>query len=223
MLEKIKSLLIKILPWLICIILAVALVRTCNSKRDIEEQANHNIAALNDSVRHYTDALGEEVATKAILIGDMKTLEMVNDSLAEKVKAMGIKKPDNVVYINNDIIHEKHDTAWVISAPEMEEKWDFSDKWRELGGNVYLKDSVLGMTVDKDIVHVDFTLVEKDGRAYVSSSNPYVKVNDIQGIVLPKPKQKHWHIGPQVGVGLGEDLKVHGMIGIGVQYSILSW
>lgn len=174
-------------------------------------------------MKYYVDALGQEVATKSILIGDIKTLELANDSLAEKVKAMGVKKPEQVIYINNDIIREKHDTCWKVTAPNMMQPWDFSDKWRELGGDVYLQDSVLGLSVNKDIVHVDFTLVEKDGRAYVSSSNPYVKVNDIQGIVLPKQKQKHWHIGPVVGAGLGEDMKFHGIIGLGVSYSILSW
>lgn len=220
--DKVLTFLLKALPWILCVVLCVGLVRACNAERSAEEQNEHNIIALTDSVKYYKDKFGQEVATKTILIGDLKTLQLANDSLVEKVKAMmGKEKPQQVIYITNEIVNEKHDTCW--RNPSLVNPFDFSNKWRVLSGNVILKDSVLGLSIDKDIVNADFTIALKDGKAWVSSSNPYVHVNDIQGFTLPKPKNKHWHIGPYVGVGLGEDLKIHPTVGAGVTYSILSW
>ena len=202
------------------VILFVVAVRQCSDAKEAKDINKHNIEALTDSVSYYKTKYGDEVASKAILIGDISTLKLANDSLAQKVEAM-VKKPQQVVYINNDIVHEKHDTAWVNS--QLVNPFDFSNQWRVLSGNVTLKDSVLGLNIEKDIVHADITVAIKDGRAYVSSDNPYLKVNDIQGVVMPKERQKRWHIGPQVGVGISEDLKVHGTLGVGLSYSIFSW
>jgi hypothetical protein len=105
----------------------------------------------------------------------------------------------------------------------MMHQFDFSNKWRELAGNVSLKDSIIGMTIDKDIVHIDYTMVEKDGRVYVSSENPYVRFNDIQGITLSKPKQKRFNIGPNIGMSFTSDGKIKPSVGIGITYSLISF
>ena len=221
-LEGLKNFLWKALPWIICIILAVALARSCSDAREQRDINEHNVIALTDSVHYYKDKFGQEVAAKTILIGDMETLRLANDSLADKIQAMlGKEKPQQVIYINNDIIHEKHDTCWVW--PELVNNFDFSDKWRELSGNVSLQDSILGLHIQKDIVHAGLAIAIKDGKAYVSSDNPYLHVSDIQGVTIPTPKQKRWHIGPSIGVGIGEDLKIHPNVSVGVTYSIFSW
>ena len=213
----------KILPWVFVIILGIVCIRQCNDKIEIRNEMNHNIEALTDSVKQYKTSSGDIAAEKAILIGDIDLLKKTNDSLYNKVKELGIKKPETVVYIKNDIIHEKHDTAWKIISPEMMHQFDFSNKWRELSGNVSLKDSIIGMTIDKDVVHIDYTMVEKDGRVYVSSENPYVRFNDIQGITLSKPKQKRFNIGPNIGMSFTSDGKIKPSIGIGITYSLISF
>lgn len=221
--NKINNILLKALPYIVAIILFVICVRQCRTNSDIRQQMQHNIEALTDTVREYKTISGDIAAEKSILIGDINLLKHTNDSLYKRVKELGVKKPQQVVYIKNDIIHERHDTAWKVYSPNMTKDFDFSNKWRVLSGNVSLKDSVLGLSIEKDIVHLDYTMAIKDGRVYVSSTNPYVKFNDIQGIAIPKQKQKRLHIGPFVGAGIDINGKVRPNIGVGLTYSIISF
>ena len=221
--HNIKKLLLELLPYIVVFMLSIVCVRQCSNNADIKEQMQHNIEVLTDSVKHYRTISGDIATEKAILIGDIDLLKHTNDSLYRKVKELGIKKPDQVVYITNEIIREKRDTAWKVRTPEMSKTFDFSDKWRDLAGNVTLKDSILGLSINKDIVRMDYTMGIKDGRVYISSSNPYVKFNEIQGITIPKTKQKHWHIGPTIGVGIGTDGIIRPNIGLSLTYSIISF
>ena len=221
--HNIKKLLLELLPYIVVLMLSIVCVRQCSNNADIKKQMQHNIEALTDSVKHYRTISGDIATEKAILIGDIDLLKHTNDSLYNKVKELGIKKPDQVVYITNEIIREKRDTAWKVRTPEMSKTFDFSDKWRDLVGNVTLKDSILGLSINKDIVRMDYTIGIKDGRVYISSSNPYVKFNEIQGITIPKTKQKHWHIGPTIGTGIGTDGVIRPNIGLSLTYSIISF
>lgn len=220
---NINKLLLQLLPYIVVFILSIVCVRQCSNNADIKEQMQHNIEALTDSVKHYRTVSGDIAAEKAILIGDIDLLKQTNNSLYSKVKELGIKKPDQVVYITNEIIREKRDTAWKVLTPEMSKTFDFSDKWRDLAGNVTLKDSILGLSINKDIVRMDYTMGIKDGRVYISSSNPYVKLNEIQGITIPKTKQKHLHIGPALGIGIGTDGVIRPNLSLGLTYSIVSF
>ena len=221
--HSIKKLPLQLLPYIVVFILILVCVRQCSNNADIKKQLQHNIETLTDSVKHYRTVSGDIAAEKAILIGDIDLLKQTNDSLYRKVKELGIKKPGQVVYITNEIIREKHDTAWKVLTPEMSRTFDFSDKWRDLTGNVTLKDSILGLSINKDIVRMDYTMCIKDNRVYISSSNPYVKFNEIQGITIPKTKQKHWHVGPTIGVGIGTDGVIRPNLSLGLTYSIVSF
>ena len=79
----------------------------------------------------------------------------------------------------------------------------------------------------KDIVNANYTLAVEKGKAFVHTENPYIQVNEINGIELPKEKQKKFHIGPQVGVGFGVDVNrkifVTPSVGIGVTWSLISF
>lgn len=218
----IKTLILKLLPWAISVVFCILMISQCQKRADIEDINNHNIKALTDSVHYFKSKLGDEVATKAILIGDIKTLRLANDSLAKRVEAL-VNKPENVVYIENEIIREKRDTTWLVNTPDMFKEFDFSDKWRQLAGNVALKDSALKLTIDKDIVNADLTIAIKDGRAYVSSSNPYLHVNDIQGYTLPKERKRWVHVGPSIGVGIATDGKIRPYAGLSATLSLFSW
>lgn len=218
----IKSIGLAILPWALAILFCILMINQCQKKNDIKEINDHNIAALNDSVHYFKTKYGDEVASKMILYGDIETLRLANDSLAQRIQAM-VNKPEHVVYIENEIIREKHDTAWKITAPDMIKQFDFSDKWRQLAGNVALKDSSLKLTIDKDIVNADMAIAIKDGKAYVTSSNPYLHVNNIQGVTLPKEKKKWFSVGPSIGVGIGTDGKIRPYAGINATLSIIRW
>lgn len=212
-----------ILTYILTIILCIFSIRQCSKNATAKKQSDHNIEVLTDSIRQYRTLADDVAAERSILIGDIDLLKKTNDSLYNKVKELGVKKPQQVVYINNDVVNELHDTTWVYANNDTEKEFDFSNKYRELSGTVTHKDTTLALYINKDIVHLDYTMAIKDGVVYVSSSNPYVKFNDIQGITIPTTKQKRWHIGPAIGVGVGRDFKISPYVGVNLTYSIIRW
>ena len=203
-------------------LLSVVCIRQCSMYNTEKKNNEHNIKALTDSMTYYRTTADDIAVQKSILIGDICLLKKTNDSLYNKVKELGVKKPSQVVYINNDVINEVHDTTWVYNTEkDIKKEFDFSNKYRELSGTVLRKDTTLALYINRDIVHLDYTMAIKDGVVYVSSTNPYVKFNDIQGLTIPKIKQKNWHIGPAIGVGVGRDWKISPYIGFNLTYSVI--
>ena len=174
-----------------------------------------------DSIKYYQGKNGELVAEKTLLLGDMNTLELANKELADKIEDMKIHKPQQVVYYETIIENEVHDTVWVVEENDttIKKDFDFSDQWRILNGFVKLEDKNLSLSIAEDKVLVNYTLAIKDNKVYISSDNPYVKYNEIQGLTLPKTKKnfslgigptifygydfQHRNFGPFVGVSLG--------------------
>lgn len=194
---------------MIIIVLCINTIFTVKGCQQYKEQNNQNLIALTDTIKYYTTKNGDTYVSKEMLIGDLNTLKLVNDSLFKVIKEMKLKKPESVVYIENQIDNGKKDTVWVINNDTVYEKkylskdFNFNNEYRELEGNVSLKDSTLSLSIDKDKVFFDYTLAIENNKVYVKSNNPYIKYNDIQGIELPKPKKSIWGItvGPSVGYG----------------------
>lgn len=194
---------------LIIIVLCINTIFTIKGCQQYKEQNNQNLIALTDTIKYYTTKNGDTYVSKEMLIGDLNTLKLVNDSLFKVIKEMKLKKPESVVYIENQIDNGKKDTVWVINNDTVYEKkylskyFNFNNEYRELEGNVSLKDSTLSLNIDKDKVFFDYTLAIENNKVYVKSNNPYIKYNDIQGIELPKQKKSIWGItvGPSIGYG----------------------
>jgi len=201
---------------LIIIVLCINTIFTVKGCQQYKEQNNQNLIALTDTIKYYTTKTGDTYVSKEMLIGDLNTLKLVNDSLFKVIKEMKLKKPESVVYIENQIDNGKKDTVWQISDPiyivkhdtlyenvDLTKEFNFNNEFRELEGNVSLKDSTLSLSIDKDKVFFDYTLAIENNKVYVKSNNPYIKYNNIQGIELPKPKKSIWGItvGPSVGYG----------------------
>lgn len=221
--DYLKNHLHVIILYIILALLVMTGIRQCSSIINLQDVSKHNIEALSDSVSYYRSKSDNIVAEKTILIGDMKMLKLANDSLYQVIRDMKLKQPDNVVYIETEIVHEKCDTVWVVNDNNFNKEFDFSDKYRILSGNIYKQDSLVGINIDKDIVYANYAVAIENGRAYITSNNPYIKVTDIQGIQLPKTKQKHWGIGPYVGVGITTEGQVRPVLGVGLTYSIISF
>lgn len=206
--------------------LAATISRNISLKREYE----HNTKALNDTIRTYKGRNGQLVAEKNILIGDYNTLKDLNDNLAEEVKNMKVRRPDHVVYVETEVVNEVHDTTYIIdrSLPSIRKDFDFSNEYRQLAGFMELKDENLGLNITNDRTLVDYTLAIKDGKVYMTSSNPYVQYNEIQGITLPTPKKPKFSIGigPQLGVGYDIINKQPGIfagVGISANFNLLSF
>lgn len=166
------------------------------SKNQWKKINDNNITALTDSIKYYQGKNGELVAEKTLLLGDMNTLELANKELADKIEDMKLHNPQQVVYIETEIVNEVHDTAWIIQETDtlVKKDFDFSNQWRTLNGFVQLKDKDLSLSIKEDKVLVNYVLAIKDNKVYLTSDNPYVQYNEIQGITLPKTR-KNFSIG----------------------------
>ena len=219
MIDKIKAYinkyLIRILVFIGFLFMLSLLITSIRSYQDYKDINNNNVVALTDSIKYYKTKYGEVYVSKTLLEGDLSTLKIVNDSLYQTIKDMKLNKPTSVVYIDNTIDNGVKDTSWVIPPipsngdsiiaiyPMITKNFEFNNKFRELEGDVTIKDTTLSLNINKDKVFVDYTLAIEDNKVYVKSNNPYVQYNKIQGIELPKQK-KRWTnivIGPSVSYG----------------------
>ena len=235
MIDKIKSYISKyldrILVFIVFLFMLSLLITAVRSCQDYKDRNNNNVVALTDSIKYYKTKYGEVYVSKTLLEGDLSTLKIVNDSLYNTIKDMKLNKPTTVVYIDNTIDNGEKDTSWVIPPipsggdsiimvyPMITKNFEFNNKYRELEGDVTIKDSTMNLNITKDKVFVDYTLAVEDNKVYVKSNNPYVQYNKIQGIQLPQPK-KRWTtlvIGPSIGYGY--DLK-NGNFGPSISLSL---
>lgn len=198
--NKYKSQIILILCLLVCIFF---LIRSCENNLADKRIYDNNVKALTEQIQTWETKAGDLVAEKTVLEGDVKLLKQTNEELYEQVKKLKAK-PKEVVYIKTEIINEVHDTTFIVDSNYIKKYFDFSDQWRTLTGFIEYNNPNLNLTFTKDITKADFTVAIKDSKVYITSNNPHIVYNDIQGVVLPK-KEPMFTIstGPSFSAGYG--------------------
>jgi len=203
---------------------------SCSNNANLKHKYDINTKALTDTIEYYQTKSGQLAAEKSILQGDIKDLKKLNEDLYKKVKDLEVKKPEQVVYVETQVIHEVHDTTYIY--PEindyLKQSFDFSNQWRTLTGYIEYDKPNLNLIFDKDIVNVDYTLAIKDNNVYITSSNPYVRYNEIQGISLPPRKNPMFSVGvgPSFGVGYGlvnKKFDIWAGISLNINYNLISF
>ena len=198
--NKYKSQIILILCLLVCIFF---LIRSCENNLANKRIYDNNVKALTEQIQTWETKTGDLVAEKTVLEGDVKLLKQTNEELYEQVKKLKAR-PKEVVYIETEIINEVHDTTFIVDSNYIKKYFDFSDQWRTLTGFVEYNNPNLNLTFTKDITKADFTVAIRDSKVYITSNNPHIVYNDIQGVVLPK-KEPMFTIstGPSFSAGYG--------------------
>lgn len=220
-----KRILIEVFSVVAFFVFITLSINKCTYYKNINDK---NIIALTDSVNYYKGKYGNEVAKKTMIETDCKNLQIINDSLYRMIQSMQVKKPDIVIGGLTSIDNGKHDTVWVptvteITSKNIYRKFDFSNQYRELTGNVSYTNDTLGLHIEKDIMQFKYALAVKDNVVYMTSDNPYVKFNSITGLKIPKQKkEKKFGIGPSVFGGYSNKGFVYG-IGIGLQYNFINF
>lgn len=224
--EFLKSVKTHLAYILTIILLLFALSISIRSCQENKQSNNNNINALVDSVSYYKAKNGELVASKSLLEGDMSLLKKTNSELVNELSSMKIDNPEQVVKIVTEYVKAPSDTVWVIDSTNVDitKQFDFTDDYRSLAGDVYLKNDVLGLNISKDEVYANYTLAIKDNKAYITTNNPYIKISDIQGITIPTPKPKHFYLGPSINFGYDPiQNKPTFSVGVSLGYSLFSW
>lgn len=220
-----KRILIEVFSVIAFFVFITLSINKCTYYKNVNDK---NIIALTDSVKYYKGKYGNEVAKKTMIETDCKNLQNINDSLYRMIQSMQVKKPDIVIGGSSSIDNGKHDTVWVptvteITSKNIYRKFDFSNQYRELTGNVSYTNDTLGLYIEKDIMQFKYALAIKDNVVYMTSDNPYVKFNSITGLTIPKQKKENkFGIGPSVFGGYSNKGFVYG-IGIGLQYNLISF
>ena len=220
-----KRILIEVFSVVAFFVFITLSINKCTYYKNVNDK---NIIALTDSVKYYKGKYGNEVAKKTMIETDCKNLQIINDSLYRMIQSMQVKKPDIVIGGSTSIDNGKHDTVWVptvteITSKNIYRKFDFSNQYRELTGNVSYTNDTLGLYIEKDRMQFKYALAVKDNVVYMTSDNPYVKFNSITGLTIPKQKkEKKFGIGPSVFGGYSNKGFVYG-IGIGLQYNLISF
>lgn len=220
-----KRILIEVFSVVAFFVFITLSINKCTYYKNVNDK---NIIALTDSVKYYKGKYGNEVAKKTMIETDYKNLQIINDSLYRMIQSMQVKKPDMVMGGSTSIDNGKHDTVWVptvteITSKNIYRKFDFSNQYRELIGNVSYTNDTLGLYIEKDRIQFKYALAVKDNVVYMTSDNPYVKFNSITGLTIPKQKkEKKFGIGPSVFGGYSNKGFVYG-IGIGLQYNLISF
>ena len=224
--EFLKSIKTHLIYATIIIVLLFALSISVKSCQENKQLYNNNVTALIDSVSYYKAKNGELVASKSLLEGDMSLLEKTNSELANELNSMKIKNPEQVVKIVTEYIKTPSDTVWAIDSTNanITKQFNFTDDYRSLVGDVYLKNNMLGLNISKDEVYANYTLAIKGNKAYITTNNPYIKISDIQGITIPTPKTKHFYLGPSINFGYDPiQNKPTFNVGISIGYGLFSW
>lgn len=220
-----KRILIEVFSVVAFFVLMALSVNKCTYYKNVN---NKNIIALTDSVKYYKGKYGNEVAKKTMIEADYKNLQNINDSLYKMIQSMQVKNPDIVIGGSASIDNGKHDTIYVPTAAEIASKniyrkFDFSNQYRELTGNINYTNDTLGLHIEKDKIQFIYALAVKDNVVYMTSDNPYVKFNSITGLTIPKQKkEKKFGIGPNIFGGYSNKGFVYG-IGIGLQYNFINF
>lgn len=220
-----KRILIEVFSVVAFFVFMTLSINKCTYYKNVNDK---NIIALTDSVKYYKGKYGNEVAKKTMIETDCKNLQNINDSLYRMIQNMQVNKPDIVIGGSTSIDNGKHDTVYIptsteITSKNIYRKFDFSNKYRELTGNVSYTNDTLGLYIEKDIMQFKYALAVKDNVVYMTSDNPYVKFNSITGLTIPKQKkEKKFGIGPSVFGGYSNKGFVYG-IGIGLQYNFINF
>lgn len=188
---------------LLLIIAGFALVslQQCANNRDLRKQiavANHNINALNDTIRITKDRKGHEEFDKLALLTDkVSNLEKLNSDLAKEVKAI----KGNVTTIIKGDVRIVHDTVPLIVKGELVDStvradFNFSANYspgnfRSLSGYTKfdLRNGKASGTLLQDSLGIRFTTGIKNldkgkPEIFLKSDYPGFSVSQLDGAVL---------------------------------------
>ena len=221
----------------LCVVLGALLFRQCERNKNANNEIirkQHNIEALNDTVRIYRYNNG-------ISMGEIQAMELKLDELADSLYTERKKKPITIVE-NTLVIHDTFylptivDTIHSVFTAYDFKSWSRSYRYIKtetpytFGDTLILDDTKF--TIDERIwTQTSIIKNERDGKYYVQvkSDIPYVMFDDMSGIAVddfittkPYSYRKTFGIGIQLGFGgvlTNNGLGFGPYVGIGINYT----
>lgn len=237
--KNINPLYIKIGVGLLIVVSLLFNFKQCNSNKI----ANSNIIALTDTIKTTKNKVGEVVKSKNLLLMDIKDLKNSNSGLTKEIDKLNNKDKRNLVEIDklnitidmlqDSIINLKSGTPIVVNDSTKIYPFSKINSFRNLQWDVTVVGKQVNSVSSKltsDKLFMDLVIdKKKEGSNLilsVSSSNPYVKVTNIEGSIInlsaynSLQKAKPFGIGLQVGYGIGGS-GFTPFIAVGLSYNII--
>ena len=161
-----------------------------------ENDHNEKMSIVSESITEYRNKIGELYAERAINIADINQLKAGNAELYSEIQNL----KDHPVVITNVVTETVidpitiHDTVSVDSEGIYSFPISYSDSWcRIKGKSLFDLHTMIGEVTMDTIAFVDslwVDLIEHKGQlSFIArSSNPYVRINNLNGAVL-SPEQ----------------------------------
>lgn len=189
--------------WIAAIVVVFIVKDRVDKKRE-ERHESYNHEAYLDTIRHYKDKLGREVAEKQSIILSSEKVLKENDSLKSFIKGMkpSVVVKTETVYRDTGMI--KFDTIYKDACIPFSEK----GKWRYISGKVM-----------EDGIHFDhfevysrqymavgtkrkWLLGDTEHVVRIVNENPYMTMTDIQPLTIRERKKwfEKWWVWGIIGL-----------------------
>lgn len=191
------------------------IVRKNNSNTVIK----NNLKAATEEIELLKTANGDLLAKKQSYVTTINNLENYINISKKEVKDLQKNLNDKILYISEleTLINikptEVHDTTIVYKDSTFNFTFNFRDKWYELIGNSSFDYNRVKTEINTLYVNVPLRVgLTDDWKIFVTTQNPYVVFNDIDGALLDKDaylkqqKKKKWGISISGGMYAGYDL-----------------
>ncbi len=231
LIKFVKSITLKDVVYFIVILMLLgALGSSVQQCSQIKREYKNNIAALNDTIHEYKAKNGNLVATKLAFESDVKTLKLLNEDLYNEIENLKMKgHATNATYFSGIIENPEVDTAYIVLHDTISKgflhNFNFNNEYRTLEGKVTYQSDTVGVRIQKDEIKFDYTVAMDDkNNIYITSTNPYVKYNQLNGFQVHKERQKRWSLGPAVSVGYDPIQNKPSLnLGVSLNYGLIRW
>lgn len=187
---------------------------------------NNNITIIENNLNAATEKIevlktenGDLLAKTRSYITTISDLEDYINISKKEIKDLQKALDDKILYISEletliDIKPtEVHDTTVVYKDSTFNFTFNFRDKWYELIGNSSFDYNRVKTEINTLYVNVPLRVgLTDDWKIFVTTQNPYVVFNDMEGALLDKDvylkqqKKKKWGISLSLGMYAGYDL-----------------
>lgn len=201
----------KYIPYIVILVLLVLLLASMQTCSFHKSNADSNLEAITDTVKHFKNKLGTQTASINTLLLDKEQLEVLvlnkDAELAKLAKEFSkintITKYKTVMQIDTIRIVYKDSVPCVFErSGEVKKDWySFSyksDQKRIQIDSLTIPNTTTAITGFKR----NWFLGKQTAFTDVTNSNPYIKVTEMKSVTItvPEPWYKKWYVW--LGVGL---------------------
>src|SRR5690606_16256520 len=190
-----------IIPYILAVVFLALFLNTCREKKELQKEASNNVEFLNDSIRHYKNELGQEIAYKTALQGEKGALGTL---LSKQIDSTGqlkrlIKKFRSVDAAGNITTITKIDTIpipYEVPIPcKFHRDWEKKTDFYSISG---ISDQN-GITInDLTVPNTLSFVIGKNKKGWFNSeyvieavnSNPHVKTLGLDSYSVKVPKKR---------------------------------